>query len=248
MTLKKTIFQILPLVLILTDPNIVLPQDDFGFRFVRVKYDDNQNRGGRGWGRYGRGAWSTDWPTSDYNLHEAIERTTGLTLMGDPLVFTFLDEEIFEYPVLYLTEPGFWMTNEEEVKNMRKYFLRGGFLIIDDFHDYGGFGWQWYNMYNNIKQVFPDKEPVLLPNDHPIWSIYYDIDPVEAASTKWDFSRYDDAYFGIFDDDGRMMIVICYNQDIGDGWEHPFGRRILAEASTVSFQMAINFIMYALTH
>ena len=61
------------------------------------------------------------------------------------------------------------------------------------------------------------------------------------------FGPLDDIYYGIFDETGRMMIVICYNQDIGDGWEWPGGRN-LGEASTVSFQMAINFIIYALTH
>ncbi len=43
-----------------------------------------------------------------------------------------------------------------------------------------------------------------------------------------------------------MMCVISYNQDIGDGWEWP--NRNIAKASTISFQMAINFIMYAYTH
>ena len=243
--MKKLSVAVCLALILVSSPDTVLPQDDLGFRFVRVKYEDY---GRRGWNRYGRGAWATDWPTSDINLHEAIERTTLLTLTGEPLVLTFHDERIFEYPVVYLTEPGYWKIDDEEIKNMQKYFERGGFLIIDDFHDYGGFGPQWYNMYNNMKMVLPDKGPVPLPNDHPIWTVYYDIDPVEAASTKWDFSRYDDQYYAIFDDNGRMMVVICYNQDIGDGWEHPFGRRILPEASTVSFQMAINFIIYALTH
>lgn len=240
----RLILILIPLLLL--DIPKLQAQDDLGFRFVRVKYDSN--RGGRGWGYRGRGTWATDWPTSDLNLHEAIERTTEIQLLGQPLVYSFQDTAIFEYPVLYITEPGYWQTNDREVKSMQRYFARGGFMIIDDFHDFGGFGPQWYNMYNNIKQVFPDKEPVRLPNDHPIWSIYYDIDPIEAASTKPRFSRYDDQYFAIYDDNGRMMCVICYNQDIGDGWEHPFGRRVLAEASTVSFQMGINFIIYALTH
>src|SRR5690606_29989652 len=105
---------------------------------------------------------------------------------------------------------------------------RGGFLIIDDFHDYGRgrVGPQWNNMYDNIKRVFPDREPVELTAEHPIWSVYYDIDPDAVMSTKngfrWQrFGPLDDIYYGIFDDTGRMMIVICYNQDIGDGWEWP---------------------------
>ena len=67
----------------------------------------------------------------------------------------------------------------------------------------------------------------------------------ETGQTPW-LDADDDTYYGIFDDTGRMMVVICYNQDIGDGWEWPTGN--VGEASTVSFQMAINFILYALTH
>ena len=137
---------------------------------------------------------------------------------------------------------------------LKEYLDRGGFLIIDDFHDYGRgrVGPQWNNMYDNMKRVLPDQEPVELTADHPIWSIYYDIDPDAAVSTKIETGQTpwldsdDDTYYGIFDDNERMMVVICYNQDIGDGWEWP--DRNVGEASTVSFQMAINFILYALTH
>jgi hypothetical protein len=223
--------------------------DDFGFRFVRVRYDS------RGRGFRGRGAWATDYPTAEENLHMAIEQTTSITLEGPPIFLTFLDDAIYQHPVLYLTEPGYWITSPQEVERMQTYFARGGFLIVDDFHDYGDgqTGPEWENFYDNIKQVFPEREPVELPPEHPIWSIYYDIDPLAAMSTKrmsgevpW-LDIDDDTYYGIFDDNGRMMVVICYNQDIGDGWEWPGGRN-LGEASTVSFQMAINFIQYALTH
>jgi hypothetical protein len=224
--------------------------DDFGFRFVRVQYTSN----GGGYGRRSN-AWATDYPRAEQHLHEAIKRTTGVRIDGPPIVLRLTDDRIFEHPVLYLTEPGYWETNEAEVKNLKKYLARGGFLIIDDFHDYGRgqVGPQWNNMYRNIKRVFPNREPVELTADHPIWSVYYDIDPDAAISTKnsgrWGGMRFgpmDDVYYGIFDDSGRMVVAICYNQDIGDGWEWP--DRNLAEASTVSFQMAINFIIYALSH
>ena len=223
--------------------------DGESFRFVRVKYDDNDGHGGGRFGRWRRnGAWATDWPTADENLHLAIERTTKIPLAGAPIVLTLRDKDIFQYPVLYITEPGYWLLHDDEAKQLREYVDRGGFLIVDDFHDYGRgqYGPQWENFYMNIKRVFPEREPVELSDDHPIWSIFYDVDPLAAYSTKRYMRMDDDMYFGIFDDNGRLMVVICYNQDIGDGWEWP-GRN-LGEASTVSFQMAINFIMYALSH
>lgn len=223
---------------------------DAGFQFARVWYESHPG--------FRESAWATDYPTAEYNLHEAISRTTRLQLEGPPVVVSLKDSTIFEYAVLYLTEPGYWRTNEQEVENLRRYLDRGGFLIIDDFHDYGrGYtGPQWNNMYDNIKRVYPDREPIELTADHPIWQIYYDIDPDAAISTKnggswrWGGMRFapeDDIYYAVFDDAGRPMIIICYNQDIGDGWEWPGGRN-LGSASTVSFQMAINFIFYTLTH
>jgi len=222
-----------------------------GFQFVRIRYESNSGRS-RNWG--GRGPWAYDWPTAEKNLHMAIERTTDIPLAGAPIVLTFQDEEIFQHPILYLCEPGYWYLPEEEIETIRKYLDRGGFIIIDDFHDNGDgvTGWQWDNFYMNLKQIFPDKEPVELEDSHPIWNIFYSIDPLTARSTKLQSGEVpwldddDDVYYAIYDDTGRMVMVICYNQDIGDGWEWP--ERNMGDASTVSFQMAINFIMYALSH
>jgi hypothetical protein len=222
---------------------------EHGFRFVRIEYEVNQPRRG------GTPPWKYDHPTAENNLHEALERTTLIHLDGPPIILTLLDDAIFDHPILYLCEPGYWRTNDEEVGQLQKFFERGGFMIIDDFHDHrdpNQRGPEWNNFYRNIKRVFPDREPVELEPSHPIWSIYYEIDPVAAISTKiesrevpWLDSN-SDRYYGIFDDDGRMMCIIAYNQDLGDGWEWPV--RNLYESSTVSFQMGINFIIYALSH
>ena len=225
---------------------------DFGFTFVRIRYNSGGGDGG-GWWRRNQ-SWAFDYPRAERHLYEAIERTTGIYLEGPPIVLDLTDERIFEYPILYLCEPGFWSESDEEIEALQEYFARGGFMIIDDFHDGGGgtIGPEWNNFYRIIKRVFPDREPVELTPQHPVWSIYYDINPVAAVSTKWETGEVpwlgpdDDTYYGIFDDDGRMMVAIAYNQDLGDGWEWP--EYDVADGSTVSFQMAINFIFWALTH
>ena len=248
-------YAIVALLVLLSSPSLTIaqapnPSVQEGFRFVRIKYESNQGRS-RYWGM---GPWAYDYPSAEQNLHMALERTTDIKLAGEPIVLTFEDEEIFQHSILYLCEPGYWYLPDEDIENIRKYLERGGFLIIDDFHDGGDgqTGREWDNFYMNMKRIFPDREPVLLEDTHPIWHIFYNIDPLAARSTKlqsgevpW-LDEDDDLYYGIFDDHGRMMVVICYNQDIGDGWEWP-GRN-MGEASTVSFQMAINFIMYALSH
>ena len=83
--------------------------DGESFRFVRVKYESNASGGDgrRGWGRWRSNAWATDWPAADLNLHQAIERTTSIPLAGEPIVLTLEDKNIFQYPLLYITEPGY---------------------------------------------------------------------------------------------------------------------------------------------
>ena len=99
-----------------------------------------------------------------------------------------------------------------------------------------------------MKRVFPDLEPEEISPDHPIWDIYFDVDPVAAPSlvSRREYDQGEDRYMAYFDDKGRMMALANHNQDIGDGWEWP--DRNFQNASTISFQMGINFVMYALTH
>jgi hypothetical protein len=218
-------------------------QSDHGFQFVRVRFEDGRS-GGRRWGG---GAWSHDHPTAELNLYEALKRTTGVHVDGPPLVLTLDDERIFEYPLLYLCEPGYWQLSDEQAVNLRDYLQRGGFILFDDF----GGAPEWNNLLEQMRRVLPDRAFVEIPPEHPIWDIYFDIDPVAApanVSPRWGqvFSPADDRYLAIFDDEGRMIALACLNQDIGDGWEWP--EQNFENASTISFQMGINFLMYALTH
>ena len=216
-----------------------IAQADYGFRFVRIRFETPSY--GRGWG----GApWSHDYPTAEENFYVALERTTTIHPQKPYLVLDLKDDRIFEHPVLYLCEPGYWQMDEEDVMQLRQYLQRGGFILFDDFRgDY-----EWINLYEQMQRVFPGNEPVELSPEHPIWSIYYDIDPVAAPSlvSGYQGSITADSYLGYFDEEGRLMALANRNQDIGDGWEYP--NRDFANASTVSFQMGINFLMYAFTH
>jgi hypothetical protein len=250
------------LFLLLTVAMSIVPaasaQTDHGFTFVRVKYSDNPGEWVR---QFGRETWSHDYPTAEYNFYEALERTTKIHVGRPPVVLELSDERIFEYPVLYLCEPGYWIMDEEEVTNLREYLQRGGFILFDDFRGEP----EWMNLVIQLERLFPDREPVELPNDHFIWSIYYDVDPVATPSLtsgggrgRRGFGRgggdsggvagnaSPDRYYGLFDDNGRLMAMIAYNQDLGDGWEWPDNN--FENASLMTFQMGVNFLMYAFTH
>jgi len=154
-----------------------------------------------------------------------------------------------------LIEPGHMALTEEEVAGLRRYLLNGGFLMVDDFWGED----EWFVFHQNLKRVFPDKEPVELPLEHEIFHCVYDLKKkpqVPSIHGYWGGRTYErwDAqephYRALFDDKGRMMAIICHNTDLGDGWEregedsgyfHEFSEKW-------SYPLGINIVTYAMTH
>jgi hypothetical protein len=225
------------------------------FTFVRVRYSSG---GGYGWGR-GGGNWATDFPDADLNFSYRLQQLTALEVAPNPKVLDLTDEALFDYPFIYLIEPGRMYLEEAEVANLRKYMLSGGFLMVDDFWGEA----EWANFYENIKRVFPEREPVELPLEHEIFHCVYDLkkkpqvpnihswyDGATGTDRPWDPGSQEVHYRGIFDDKGRMMALICHNTDIGDAWEREGeNSRYFHEFSEKwSYPMGINILVYAMTH
>jgi hypothetical protein len=229
------------------------------FTFVRVQYDSGGYGGyRRGWG----GGWATDWPDSDLNFSYRLQQLTSLKVNPEPIWMRLTDERLFDYPFIYMLEPGALVFADEEVSALRRYLLNGGFLMVDDF--WGDF--QWDNFYEQIKRVFPDREPQELPLDHPIFQCVYrlkerpQVPSIQAAWAGRDegitWEEYhggncrDVHYRGLFDDKGRMMAIICHNTDLGDGWERegedPWYFKEFSEKK--AYPMGINIVTYAMTH
>jgi hypothetical protein len=233
------------------------------FTFVRVEYDSGggygQMRRGRRYGGWG-GGWMTDWPDSDLNFSFRLQQLTSLKVNPDPISLRLTDPKLFDYPFLYMIEPGALNFSEEEVAALRHYLLNGGFLMVDDF--WGDY--QWENFYQQIKRVFPEREPEELPVDHDIFKCVYQLKekpqvpsihswPGPGSNITWEEHGGDSRtvhYKAIFDDNKRMMAIICHNTDLGDGWEregenedyfHEFSEK-------KSYPMGINIVTYAMTH
>ena len=221
------------------------------FTFVRVKY--SSYGGGRG------GNWMTDYPDSDLNFSYRLHELTALETDPNGKILELTDEAIFDYPWMYLIEPGRMSLTEGEVAGLRKYLLNGGFVMVDDF--WGDYEYQ--NFYDNIKRVFPDREPLELPLEHEIFHCVYDLKkkPQVPSIHSWQatgetFERGHGGdvetvhYKGIFDDKGRMMMIICHNTDLGDGWERE-GESVeyfKEFAEKWSYPLGINIVTYAMTH
>lgn len=220
------------------------------FTFVRVRYDSP----GADWGEYGK--WATDFPDSDLNFPFRLQQLTSLVVDPKPRIVRLTEEELFDYPFVYLIEPGRMRLSEEEVVALRRYLLGGGFLMVDDF-------WgdqEWMNFHFEIKRVFPDRDPEDLPVEHEIFHIVYDlhekpqVPSINAAMAGYTHERGSDGaephYRALFDDDRRMMAIICHNTDLGDGWEREgVDPRYFSEYSEKrSYPMGINIVTYAMTH
>jgi hypothetical protein len=246
------------------------PNQEFShdiFTFVRIRYSSGYGDWGYGggYGRRGRGrgfsggSWATDYPDSDLNFSFRLQQLTSMEVHPNGLVLELTDPELFNYPFIYMLEPGRLVFSEVEVKCLRKYLLNGGFLMVDDFWGQA----EWDNFYYEIKRVFPDREPVEVPLSHQIFHAVFDLkERPQIPSIDWALRgrpygitwEREDArqvhYKAIYDNKGRMMAFICHNTDLGDGWEregenewyfHEFSEK-------KAYPLGINIVFYAMTH
>ena len=217
------------------------------FAFVRMQYTSYFNGGWRG------GPWLTDFPAADENFLRGVARLTNVRVMSKPITLRFDDEELFDYPFLYALEMGRnggLSMSPREIENLREYLLRGGFLLIDDFWGVQ----QWDAFYRDFSLIFPDRELIeLLPN-HEIYHMFYDIDGAQMIPGRGGRQGYGQrgidvaSNHAVLDDDGRIMVLINWNSDMGDGWEHTYDRWYPTEYANSAYQLGINYLIYSLTH
>ena len=135
---------------------------------------------------------------------------------------------------------------------MREYLLAGGFMVVDDFWG----SWEWENFELQMKRVFPDRAIVEVPMDHPVFHCFYDIEEIiqvpnvgqAAGGPTHEHDGYVPHVRGIFDDDGRLMVVINWNTDLGDAWEWADLPRFPLRYSTYALELGINFVIYGMTY
>jgi hypothetical protein len=231
------------------------PSDAAGdtFTFVRIQYDNTGGSLNDDWGWNWGGTWRIDYPAADFNFLRGVTRLTNIHINSSPAVLRLDDDRIFEYPFLYMLElgrnggPRF---TDKEVRNLREYLLRGGFLFIDDF--WGTL--EWDTFYRAFGKVFPDRPVIDLDKDHQIFHCFYDIDGPQMIPAVWNIQNYpeqdvDLAYNrAVVDDDGRVMVLINWNSDIGDGWEHTYHPAYPTKYANLAYQLGVNYLIYAMTH
>ncbi len=220
--------------------------------FARIKYTAWNVPASQGCDTFNE-CWTIDYPAAEQNLSRRLRTVTSIQV-NDPVVVTLDDPSLWTYPWIYIVEPGTMTLKESEVQNLREFLLRGGTLTFDDFHGPE----EWAHFQREMKRVFPDRRIVDLPPNHPIYSCFYQIDEYPQTpglgsflqGRTWEKGGFAPRLRAIEDDNGRAMVLINFNTDMGDGWEwsnaadYPGYVRFTAQA----YRMQINEIVYSLTH
>lgn len=202
-----------------------LAQDIDKFTIARLKY------GGGGDWYYGQ--------TQIPNLLKGLRERTNIKTANKQEVIQLTDRKLYNYPFIYMTGHGNVAFTDEEVKALRQYLLRGGFLWAND--DYG----LDKSFRREMKRVFPDKELIEVPFDHPIYHCFYEF-PNGLPKIHEHDGKPPKGY-GIFHE-GRMIVFYDYESDIADGLENPEVHNDPPEKREQALRMAINIVVYALTN
>ena len=213
---------------------------DGRFTFTRVRYGSNRGFR-RGWGG---SAWSHDYPAADLNMQALLNEFTAMraTTEGSN-VFDLEDREIFRYPVLYVSEPGFWSISPEGAANLREYLLKGGFLMFDDFE-----ADQWYNMAARVAEALPEGLWVEIDASHPIFNTFFKVDDIYVPHPLVDVTP---VYRVIYEDNDpgkRIMVLANHNSDLAEYWEYAAQGYFPVDPTNDAFRLGINYFMYAMMH
>jgi hypothetical protein len=224
---------------------------DSEFKFVRLVYSSGMVMMD-GYNYRGRDSWRVDWPDAEHHFLQGLRRLTRVNASEDGQLLTLMDQELYDFPWLYVLEVGSWVLSEEEVVRLREYLLRGGFLMIDDFHG----SHEWAGFMATMNKVFPDRQVIEIAGDEEVMHVFYDLDnrtQIPGIHTYWSGLTFEKDgvtphWRGIYDDDGRLMVAINFNMDIGDAWEHADHPYYPEPMTALAYRFGVNYVIYAMTH
>ena len=248
-------------------PSALPDISDSEFTFSRLIFADNQVAINNLGDRIGYPHWQADCSESEPHFIAAMKRLTKVETNQDSQSISLLDERIYDFPFIYVVEAGFASFSPAEADNLREYLMRGGFLLVDDFH--GSYQWEQFESW--MSQVFPDRPIVDIPKDHDIFNVHFPIDefiqipglralclnpgetwelPISKsmAVVESNSSRQQPRWRGILDDEGRIMVIVNWNMDLGDAWEHADMEEYSALYTATAYRLGVNYVIYGMTH
>lgn len=224
------------------------------FQMARVIY---RTYGGAGSHGLIQPWWAIDYPFAEEHFLAALRRVTNMSVADDSIHLELTDDRIFQHPFLFLQQPGQgnWRPTSQEAARLREHLLRGGFLLVDDFH--GEYDWSIFDA--AMKRVFPDRPIVEIPEDDALMHVFYDLDQRTQIPGVRHLRRGPGGQIvarmqgpqhwrGIYDDRGRLMVAINFNMDMGDAWEHADDPYYPVPMTALAYKLGVNYVIYAMTH
>jgi hypothetical protein len=242
------------------------PADMSKLNMARIIYDSEGGMGeayyaydGRVWAR-----WETDFPEGDDNFSHRLSQLTRIQTAKFASSRMLTAPDLGDFPLLYMSDPGYMVVTAEEKAAFRNYLANGGFVWVDDF--WGDAEWQQFA--DVMRQVLPGREWRVLAADHPIFHTVFDLNDgmpqipalpfaspggstAEAPNAhKFPAGSLEEPQMRAWlDDDGRIMVLATHNTDVGDGWEREaYGEWYFETFSTKSYMVGVNVVVYAMTH
>ena len=220
---------------------------DGQFTFVRLRWGSDLSSSVFGGGRRGfSSAWNHDYPRAEQNLSRIIGEVTGVHIRLDgSLILTLDDPELFNYPIAFMWEPGFWNLTDREAASFRAFLLKGGFAVFEDFDGRQ----QWDVFETQMRRVLPDARFVKLDKTHRIFDSFFQVKDIDAIVHPMSGIR--PSYYGIFEDNDpskRLMVVANYDNDVPEYWEWSGQGLFPFDASNEAYKLGVNYVIYGLTH
>jgi hypothetical protein len=234
---------------------------DGSFNFCRAMFESNRRE---------KQGWSTDYPGADINFSVRLGELTkvpvkriteGEERIPDAVVVRLTDDWLFRCPLTLMEDAGTARFTDAEVTRLREYLLKGGFLLVTDYH--GSLAKAQFD--DEIGRVLPHGEfPIvdLTPPDHPMWHTMFRVSQIPQMASiqtwrrtgggtveRWNEDGSPPDVRGIADDHGRIMVVMVHNTDLPDPWEREGEESdYFFRFSRDAYAVGINILLYALTH
>lgn len=215
------------------------------FAFARLRF-----RSYRDGGRWFRARWGTDANKSERQFIQGLRRLTRIHARSVEQIVDIDSDEIYDWPFLYAVGVGDWTLSDAHATRLRNFFERGGFLMVDDFHNER----EWGQFMAGIHRIFPAANVVELGEKDPIFNIVYQLKPEHVPGyqvvwgQEWERQGYGHHYRAVVDDKNRVQVAMFFNQDFGDAWEWADDPRYPERYASQAYRVGVNYVIYTMTH
>jgi hypothetical protein len=214
------------------------------FVFARLRYRSPFD------GRF-RSRWGTDANKSDRLFMMGLRRLSRVDTRSVEEVVDVDSDEMFNFPWLYAVSTGTWSISPTQAARLHQFFERGGTLMTDDFHGEP----EWRVFMQGIERMYPGAQAEEIENGDPIFHTVFDLsERVQISGFQiirgipYERNGFVPHWRAIRDSRGRIVVMACFNMDVGDAWEWSDYPPYPEKLANLAYRLGVNYVTYSLTH